>query len=89
LLGLTELKQSHRRTKARVLSGQSSWDQRHAVGAIHMHYSEITESVISEIRLDMPVVVYCWGPGCNGAHRGALNFALIGYQVKEMNGGFE
>ena len=39
--------------------------------------------------MDMPVVVYCWGPGCNGAHKGALNFALLGYQVKEMIGGFE
>jgi hypothetical protein len=37
----------------------------------------------------MPVVVYCWGPGCNVPHRGALNFALLGHQVKETIGGFE
>ena len=36
-----------------------------------------------------PVVVYCWGPGCNGATRAALEFALLGYPVKEMLGGFE
>ena len=69
--------------------GQSSWDQGHAVGAIHMHHSEIAERAPKEIPLDTPVVVYCWGPGCNGAHKGALNFALLGYQVKEMIGGFE
>jgi rhodanese-related sulfurtransferase len=69
--------------------GQSSWDQGRAQGAIHMHHSEIAELAPKEIPLDMPVVVYCWGPGCNGAHRGALNFALLGYQVKEMIGGFE
>jgi rhodanese-related sulfurtransferase len=69
--------------------GQSSWDQGRAVGAIHMHHSEIAERAPQEIPIDMPVVVYCWGPGCNGAHRGALNFALLGYQVKEMIGGFE
>jgi rhodanese-related sulfurtransferase len=69
--------------------GQSSWDQGRAQGAIHMHHSEITERAPKEIPLDMPVVVYCWGPGCNGAHIGALNFALLGYQVKEMIGGFE
>jgi rhodanese-related sulfurtransferase len=69
--------------------GQSSWDQGRAVGAIHMHHSEIAERAPREIPLDMPVVVYCWGPGCNGAHRGALNFAVLGYQVKEMIGGFE
>jgi rhodanese-related sulfurtransferase len=68
---------------------QSSWDQGRAQGAIHMHHSEIAERAPKEIPLDMPVVVYCWGPGCNGAHRGALNFALLGYQVKEMIGGFE
>jgi rhodanese-related sulfurtransferase len=69
--------------------GQSSWDQGRAVGAIHMHHSEITTRAPKEIPLDTPVVVYCWGPGCNGAHRGALNFATLGYQVKEMIGGFE
>jgi len=69
--------------------GQSSWNQGRAQGAIHMHHSEITERAPKEIPLDMPVVVYCWGPGCNGAHKGALNFALLGYQVKEMIGGFE
>jgi len=69
--------------------GQSSWDQGRAQGAVHMHHSEIAERAPKEIPLDMPVVVYCWGPGCNGAHKGALNFALLGYQVKEMIGGFE
>jgi rhodanese-related sulfurtransferase len=54
-----------------------------------MHHSEISQRAPLEIPIDMPVVVYCWGPGCNGAHRGALNFALLGYQVKEMIGGFE
>ena len=69
--------------------GQSSWDQGRAQGAIHMPHSEIADRARIEIPMDIPVVVYCWGPGCNGAHRGALNFALLGYQVKEMIGGFE
>ena len=69
--------------------GLSSWDQGHAVGAIHMPHAQIAERAPKEIPMDMPVVVYCWGPGCNGAHKGALNFALLGYQVKEMIGGFE
>jgi len=69
--------------------GLSSWDQGHAVGAIHMPHAEIAERAPKEIPVDMPVVVYCWGPGCNGAHKGAFNFALLGYQVKEMIGGFE
>ncbi|HKW08202.1 MAG TPA: hypothetical protein VJS19_11625, partial [Candidatus Dormibacteraeota bacterium] len=34
-------------------------------------------------------VVYCWGPGCNGAARAALELARLGCDVKEMLGGFE
>ncbi len=36
-----------------------------------------------------PVVTYCWGPGCDGATRAALEFARLGYEVKEMLGGIE
>ena len=35
------------------------------------------------------LVVYCWGPGCNGASKGAARLAAHGRQVKEMLGGFE
>lgn len=35
----------------------------------------------------MPVVTYCWGPGCNGGTRAAL--AELGHQVKEMLDGIE
>jgi 3-mercaptopyruvate sulfurtransferase SseA len=34
-------------------------------------------------------VVYCWGPGCNGATRAGLIISELGYAVKEMIGGFE
>jgi rhodanese-related sulfurtransferase len=36
-----------------------------------------------------PIVVYCWGPGCNGAVKAALQLAEMGRSVKEMLGGFE
>jgi rhodanese-related sulfurtransferase len=35
------------------------------------------------------VVVYCWGPGCNGATKAARELAALGRPVKEMLGGFE
>jgi rhodanese-related sulfurtransferase len=38
---------------------------------------------------DLPLVVYCWGPGCNGAVKAALQLARLGRSVKEMLGGFE
>jgi rhodanese-related sulfurtransferase len=36
-----------------------------------------------------PIVVYCWGPGCNGATKLAHRIAELGHPVKEMIGGFE
>ena len=38
---------------------------------------------------DAPLVVYCWGPGCNGATKLAHELAALGRPVKEMIGGFE
>ena len=32
-------------------------------------------------------VVYCAGPHCNGANKGAVRLARLGYRVKEMIGG--
>ncbi|MFG3637022.1 rhodanese-like domain-containing protein [Streptomyces huasconensis] len=67
----------------------ASWDQGHVPGAIHLPTALIAEQ--AEVLLDksVPVVTYCWGPGCNGATRAALALAQLGFQVKEMLGGFE
>ena len=35
------------------------------------------------------LVVYCWGPGCNGATKACKQLAEMGRSVKEMLGGFE
>ncbi|CAI7674886.1 unnamed protein product [Penicillium discolor] len=58
-------------------------------GALHMPHSEIAHRAPEEIPADAEVVVYCWSPGCNGGVRGALEFARLGYRVREMIGGFE
>ena len=58
-------------------------------GAVHMHYSEIAQRAPLEIAADLQVVVYCWSPGCNAGAKGALEFARLGYHVREMIGGFE
>jgi len=66
-----------------------AWAQGRAANAIHMHYSEIATRAPREIPAGTPVVVYCWSPGCNAAQKGALEFARLGYGVREMIGGFE
>jgi rhodanese-related sulfurtransferase len=68
---------------------QESWDQGHVAGAIHLPTDEIAARAAAVIPPGATVVTYCWGPGCNGAHRAALEFAKLGYPVKEMIGGFE
>ncbi|MBW8739168.1 MAG: rhodanese-like domain-containing protein [Streptomyces turgidiscabies] len=66
-----------------------SWDQGHIPGALHLPTALIPEQAGRLLEKSVPVVTYCWGPGCNGATRAALALAQLGYQVKEMLGGFE
>ncbi|NEA65658.1 rhodanese-like domain-containing protein [Streptomyces sp. SID12488] len=66
-----------------------SWDQGHIPGALHLPTALIPEQAAGLLDRSVPVVTYCWGPGCNGATRAALALAQLGYQVKEMLGGFE
>lgn len=66
-----------------------AWAQGRVAGARHMHYGEIADRAPVEIPADADVVVYCWSPGCNAGAKGALEFARLGYRVREMIGGFE
>lgn len=66
-----------------------AWAQGRVSGAVHMHYSEIATRAPVEIPVDAAVVVYCWSPGCNAGAKGAREFAALGYEVREMIGGFE
>jgi len=67
---------------------QESWDQGHARGAVHVTKPEMPNR-IPTYPAGTQFVVYCWGPGCNGATREGLIIAELGYDVKEMIGGFE
>lgn len=67
----------------------ASWAQGHVPGAMHLPGRRIAAEAGERIPAGRPVIVYCWGPGCNGATRAALEFALLGHPVKEMLGGFE
>lgn len=66
-----------------------SWKQGHARGAIHMPKPEMPKRIPEEFAPGTNFVVYCWGPGCNGATRAGLIISELGYPVKEMIGGFE
>ena len=66
-----------------------AWAQGHVPGALHLPGREIASRADDELDRSVAVVTYCWGPGCNGATRAALALALLGFQVREMIGGFE
>ena len=69
--------------------GQAAWDQGHVPDALHLPTPYIADRATALIPRDVLVVTYCWGPACNGATRAALEFARLGYRVKEMIGGYE
>ena len=69
--------------------GQAAWDQGHIPEAVHLPTARIAREASAVIPAGTSVVTYCWGPGCNGATRAALEFATLGYEVREMIGGFE
>ena len=67
---------------------EDAWAQGHAVGAVHVPYRDIAART-AEFDPDVPVVVYCWSPGCNAGAKGAVEFAKLGFSVREMCGGYE
>jgi len=69
--------------------GEEAWTQGRITGAVHMPYREIASRAASEIPQGTPIVVYCWSPGCNAGAKGAVEFAKLGYSVREMIGGYE
>lgn len=69
--------------------GDAAWRQGHLPGAVHLPTGRVAAEAAQRIPVGTPVVTYCWGPGCNGSTRAALEFARLGYPVKEMIGGYE
>jgi rhodanese-related sulfurtransferase len=69
--------------------GPGAWAQGHIPGAVHLPTDRIPTSAAALLDPAIPVVTYCWGPGCDGATRAAMALARLGYQVKEMLGGIE
>lgn len=59
----------------------------HVPGALNLPQGKIVEAKLRDYPLDTLFVVYCAGPHCNGAHRGAERLAKLGRPVKLMIGG--
>lgn len=59
----------------------------HVPGALNLPHGKIIGSRVASYPADMLFVVYCAGPHCNGAARGAARLAGLGRPVKLMAGG--
>lgn len=59
----------------------------HVPGAINIPHRKMIASRMSAYPPSTLFVTYCAGPHCNGAARGALRLAQLGYPVKLMAGG--
>ena len=64
-----------------------AFDKSHAITAISMPHSEINKESFAKYDNGTLFVVYCWGPGCNGATKAGLKISNLGFGVKEMIGG--
>jgi len=61
----------------------------HLPGAINLPHRRINDRNLAPFGPDTLFVVYCDGPHCNGADRGALRLARLGRKVKKMIGGVD
>lgn len=59
----------------------------HVPGALNLPHGKITAHALAAYAADTLFVVYCAGPHCNGAHRGAVRLAQLGRPAKMMIGG--
>lgn len=63
------------------------FERGHVPGALSLPHAKLTEGKLAAYTADTLFVVYCAGPHCNGAHRGAVRLARLGRPVKLMIGG--
>lgn len=64
-----------------------AFNKSHAITAISMPNANINQNSFSCYSKDTVFVVYCWGPGCNGATKAGKLISALGFAVKEMIGG--
>jgi rhodanese-related sulfurtransferase len=65
-----------------------SWQHGHIAGALHLPKTEVA-SGLETIPRDRALIVYGWGPGCNGATSTARVLLAAGLDVRELLGGYE
>jgi rhodanese-related sulfurtransferase len=69
------------------MRSQNAYAKTHVPGALSLPHAQITATRMAQWPADTLFVVYCAGPHCNGADKGALRLARLNRPVKLMIGG--
>jgi rhodanese-related sulfurtransferase len=67
--------------------GPALYNKGHIAGAVNLPHGKIVATKMADYPPGTMFVTYCAGPHCNGASRGALRLARLGFPVKIMSGG--
>lgn len=65
-----------------------SWNHGHIAGAMHLPKTAV-DARLATLPRDRTLIVYGWGPGCNGATSTARVLLAAGLDVRELLGGYE
>lgn len=82
-----DIKSGHKDYVLLDVRAPEAFNKSHAIGAVNLPHSDISDKLLTEYDKDTLFVVYCWGPGCNGASKAAYKLSALGFRVKEMLGG--
>lgn len=84
-----ELERSPDRITVIDVRSSEAYESCRVPGAINIPHRTISKKTTASLDKNRTLVVYCWGPGCNAAQKGAAHLAGVGFRVKEMIGGLE
>lgn len=84
-----DLERSPDRIQVIDVRSAEAYEACHVPGAINLPHRTIDGDTAARLGRERTLVVYCWGPGCNAAQKGAARLAGLGFRVKEMIGGLE
>jgi rhodanese-related sulfurtransferase len=68
---------------------EAAFAQEHIPEAISLPHRQMSPDSTRHLDRSALYVTYCDGIGCNASTKGALKFAELGFQVKELIGGIE
>jgi rhodanese-related sulfurtransferase len=66
-----------------------AFEKEHIPGAVNLPHREMSAKTTADFDKDTLYAIYCDGIGCNASTKGALNMAMLGFNVRELIGGIE